>query len=149
MVLALTCAALGGAGCGKHEPTATLVRDGHPASTTAPKLKIFRVGNGTEPQDLDPQSVTGVSEHKIIMALFEGLVAEDPRDLHPVPGQAESWDISPDGLVYTFHLRPNLRWSNGDPITADDYLKSWKRMLTPAFGAEYAYLIFNFVAGTK
>ncbi|OHE81174.1 MAG: peptide ABC transporter substrate-binding protein [Verrucomicrobia bacterium RIFCSPLOWO2_12_FULL_64_8] len=149
IVLALTGLAFAAAGCGKHEPAATLVRDGHPASPAAPKLKIFRVGNGTEPQDLDPQSVTGVSEHKIIMGLFEGLVTEDPRDLHPVPGQAESWDISPDGRVYTFHLRPGLRWSNGDPITADDYLQSWKRMLTPAFAAEYAYMIFNYVAGAK
>jgi oligopeptide transport system substrate-binding protein len=110
---------------------------------------IFRVGNGAEPQDLDPQAVTGEPEHKIIMALFEGLVTEDPKDLHPIPGLAESWNISEDGLIYTFHLRPNLKWSNGDPITADDFLQSYKRILTPAFAAEYSYLIYQFVKGAE
>jgi oligopeptide transport system substrate-binding protein len=110
---------------------------------------VFRIGNGAEPQDLDSQAVTGVPEHKIIMALFEGLVDEDPKDLHPVPGLAESWDISDDRCVYTFHLRANLKWSNGDPITADDYVQSYKRILTPSFAAEYAYLIFNFVKGAE
>lgn len=109
--------------------------------------KILRIGNGTEPQDLDPQTVTGVPEHRIIMAVFEGLVNEDPRDLHPVPGLAKSWDISPDQLTYTFHLRDNLRWSNGDPLTADDFVQSYRRILTPALGSEYAYLVYNFVAG--
>ncbi len=110
---------------------------------------IWRVGNGTEPQDLDPQTVTGVPEHKIIMALFEGLVAEDPKGEQPVPGLAESWDISPDGLVYTFHLRPGLQWSNGDPITAGGMVESFKRILQPSLAAEYAYLVYNFVAGAK
>ncbi len=115
----------------------------------AKKPMILRVGNGAEPQDIDPQSVTGVPEHKILMGLFEGLVTEDPKDLHPIPGLAKSWDISPDGLVYTFHLREGLKWSNGEPITADDFVQSYKRMLSPAFAAEYAYLIFNFVKGAE
>ncbi len=109
--------------------------------------QVLRVGNYGEPQDLDPQVVTGVPEHRILMSLFEGLVTEDPHDLHPIPGLAESWDISPDGLTYTFHLRANLTWSNGDPITAGDFLDSYKRMLTPSFAAEYAYLLYNFVQG--
>jgi len=109
---------------------------------------IFRVGNGTEPQDLDPQAVTGEPEHKILMGLFEGLVTNDPVDLHPIPGQAESWEISDDGLIYTFHLRAGLKWSNGDPIFADDYVQSYKRMLTPAFASEYSYLLW-FVNGAE
>ena len=107
------------------------------------------MGNGTEPQDLDPQTVTGVPEHKIIMSLFENLVAEDPKDLSPVPGLAERWDISEDGKVYTFHLRPNLKWSNGDPIVASEIVESFKRILSPKLAAEYAYLVYNFVAGAK
>src|SRR5690606_6204522 len=99
-------------------------------------------GVGAEPQDLDPQSVNGAPEHRVFSALFEGLVTEDPKDLHPVPGQAESWDISPDGLVYTFHLRDNLRWSDGSPLTANDYLRSYRRMLSPSFGSEYSYLLW-------
>ena len=67
---------------------------------------LFR-GNGAEPQDVDPQTVTGVPEEHIISALFEGLVAEDPRDLHPVPGVAESWDFSLDGQSdYVVVARP-------------------------------------------
>ncbi|HEX2853813.1 MAG TPA: peptide ABC transporter substrate-binding protein [Opitutaceae bacterium] len=119
-------------------------------ATAAPaKNQIFHASNGTEPQDLDPQAITGVPEHKLMMALFEGLASEDPTDLHPVPAIAESWDISPDGLVYTFHLRANARWSNGDTITADDFLQSYKRILTPTFASEYAYLIYNFVKGAQ
>jgi len=131
-------------GCGRKSAT--------PSDTANPDRKapmIWRVGNGTEPQDLDPQTVTGVPEHKIIMALFEGLVTEDPKGEKPVPGLAESWDISPDGLMYTFHLRPGLQWSNGDPITAGGIVESFKRILQPSLAAEYAYLVYNFVAGAK
>jgi len=113
----------------------------------APSRQVLRAGNGTEPQDLDPQAVTGVPEGRILTSLFEGLVDEDPRDLQPGPGLAESWDISPDGLVYTFHLRDRLRWSNGDPITADDFISSYRRMLTPAFAAPDAYKLYNYVVG--
>jgi oligopeptide transport system substrate-binding protein len=77
---------------------------------------------GSEPQELDPHVVIGQTEHQIIMSLLEGLVTEDPVDLHPVPGVAESWDISPDRKIYTFHLRHNAKWSNGDPVTAQDLL---------------------------
>jgi oligopeptide transport system substrate-binding protein len=104
--------------------------------------QILHVGNASEPEDLDPQIVTGVPEHRLLMSLFEGLVVEDPHDLHPVPGVAERWDISPDGRVYTFHLRKNARWSNGDPVTARDFLNSYKRVLTPALAARYAYMFF-------
>ncbi len=145
--LPIIAAALGlAAGCSKQDSAAPTASS---ASATGAVPQIWRVGNGTEPQDLDPQSVTGVPEHKIIIALFEGLVTEDPHDLHPVPGVAESWEISPDGLVYTFHLRANARWSNGDPLTATDFVESYHRALTPAFADEYAYLIYNFVAGAK
>ncbi|MDB6126110.1 MAG: extracellular solute-binding protein family 5 [Verrucomicrobia bacterium] len=132
------------AGCGKKEAAA-----GSSGSTgKAPTPQIWRVGNGAEPQDLDPQAVTGIAEHKIVMGLVEGLVTEDPKDLHPVPGLAESWEISTDGLVYTFHLRRNLKWSNGDPITADDFVQTYRRGLTPAFGSEYSYLLW-FMVGAE
>jgi oligopeptide transport system substrate-binding protein len=136
----LLAALLLGQGCGRQDKT---------DSAQAEPRQILRLGNGAEPQDLDPQAVTGVPEWTIIMGLFEGLVTADPHDLHPVPGLAESWDVSPDGLVYTFHLRANLRWSNGDPIVADDFIQSYRRMLTPSFAAEYAYLLYNFVQGAK
>lgn len=126
------------AGCGKNPAPASSGAD----ATTAQGLKILNLGNGVEPQDLDPQSVNGAPEHRIFMALFEGLVTEDPKDLHPVPGQAESWEISPDGLVYTFHLRAGLKWSDGVPLVANDFVQSYRRMLTPSYGAEYSYLLW-------
>jgi oligopeptide transport system substrate-binding protein len=82
------------------------------------------------------------------MAIFEGLVTEDPVDLHPVPGVAESWDISEDGLRYTFHLNAEAKWSNGDPVTAEDFRLSYKRMLTPTLASEYAYML-HYVVGAK
>ena len=119
-------------GCGRRE---TRVEYGN-------RHQILCWGNGTEIQDLDPHVVTGVSEHHVMMALLEGLVTEDPVDLHPVPGVAERWDVSPDGRVYTFYLRPNAKWSNGDPVTAHDFVESYKRILTPSLASEYAYMLF-------
>ena len=104
--------------------------------------QILLFGNGTDPEDLDPQVTTGLPEHHIHMALFEGLVNSDPKDLHPIPGVAERWEISDDGLRYTFYLRSDARWSNGDPVTAQDFVFSYRRMLMPSFGAEYAYMLY-------
>lgn len=103
---------------------------------------VLHFGNGTEPQGLDPHIVTGVPEHHIITALFEGLVSKDPYTLEPVPGVAESWDISEDGRTYTFHLRENARWSNGDPVTAEDFRWSWQRVLSPELGSQYNYMLY-------
>jgi oligopeptide transport system substrate-binding protein len=122
--------ALSLAGCGRRE---TRVEVGD-------REQILYKGNGSEPQELDPDIVTGVSEYHILMSLFEGLVSEDPHDLHPVPGVAERWDVSPDGTVYTFHLRNNAKWSNGDPVVAHDFLESYKRMLAPTLASEYSYM---------
>ena len=97
--------------------------------------------NGPEPQTLDPAIISGQSEGRLAYCLFEGLtrLTENTR---VIPGAAESWDISPDGKTYTFHLRPNLRWSNGDPLTADDFATSWRRVLDPATRAVYAEVLF-------
>src|SRR5262249_31718661 len=73
----------------------------------------------------------------VLMALGEGLVNYDPRDLHPVPGVAERWEISADGLSYTFHLRADARWSNGDPVTALDFAFSAQRILSPALASTF------------
>ncbi len=99
---------------------------------------ILRIGNGGEPRDLDPHTITGMPEAKIIFTLLEGLVAYHPtNDEFPYPGVAEKWDMSEDGLTWTFHLR-EARWSNGDPVTAHDFVYSWKRVLVPSLGNEYA-----------
>ena len=90
--------------------------------------QILHRGNGAEPESLDPHITTGVPEANLQRDLFEGLVAE-AADGKIGPGTAERWDISPDGLVYTFHLRADAKWSNGDPVTAQDVVYSFRRLL--------------------
>jgi oligopeptide transport system substrate-binding protein len=104
--------------------------------------QILHLGNRSEPQELDPHIVEGVAEQNIIMALLEGLTTENPRTLEPEPGSAKSWEISADGLVYTFHMRPEARWSNGDPVTSRDFYNSYKRLLTPSLASRYAYMLY-------
>ena len=103
--------------------------------------KILHFGLGSEPQYLDPHLANSVSAHNVIIALIEGLVSEDPKTLKPVPGVAEKWDISENGLVYTFHLRKNAKWSNGDPVTAHDFVYSYKRILNPELASQYASML--------
>ena len=98
------------------------------------------VGNGAEPQSLDPHLVTAYTDQNILLALFEGLCALDETTSRAVPAAAERWEISADGLVYTFHLRPDLKWSTGEPLVAGDFVFAWRRALAPALGSEYAYL---------
>jgi oligopeptide transport system substrate-binding protein len=103
---------------------------------------ILHFGNGSEPQGLDPHVVTGVPESKIIDALFEGLTRKNPWTLEPEPGAAASWEFSEDRRVITFHMQPEGRWSNGDPVTAHDFVWSWRRALDPAMGNLYAYMLY-------
>jgi oligopeptide transport system substrate-binding protein len=103
---------------------------------------ILHYGNSSEPQGLDPHVVTGVPENHIVRALFEGLAVKNPYTLEPEPGVAQSWEISEDGRVITFHINPRAKWSNGEPITAHDYVWSWRRALNPAMGNANAYMLF-------
>jgi oligopeptide transport system substrate-binding protein len=103
----------------------------------------FTFANGTEPKTLDPGRATGEPEGRIVEALFEGLTSRDPATLAPAPGVAEAWEISPDGRTLVFQLRENARWSDGRPLTAEDFAWSWRRLLSPAHGAEYAYLLYG------
>ncbi|MGH7995685.1 MAG: peptide ABC transporter substrate-binding protein [Opitutaceae bacterium] len=104
--------------------------------------QVLYRGLGSDVTDLDPQIGTGTDEQAVAAALFEGLVREDPHDLHPIPGVADHWTVSPDGLRYVFHLRADARWSDGSPVTAADFVQSWRRMLSPALGAQNAGLLF-------
>jgi oligopeptide transport system substrate-binding protein len=96
----------------------------------------------SEPETLDPTYITDQPGGRIATALFEGLTTRNPRTLAPEPGVAYRWDISPDGRMYTFHLRP-ARWSNGSPLTAGDFLFQWRRVLAPESGARYVDLFFQ------
>jgi oligopeptide transport system substrate-binding protein len=104
--------------------------------------QILHLGNGSEPQGLDPHVVTGVPESNLISALFEGLAVKNPYTLEPEPGVAQSWEFSEDGRVITFHINPAAKWSNGDSMTAEDYVWSWQRALNPVMGNLYAYMLY-------
>jgi len=97
--------------------------------------------NGAEPDSLDPAIITGQPEGRVVNALFEGLTTFD-RKGRSVPGMAESWTISPDRKTYTFRLRADAKWSDGVPVTAGDFVASWRRMLTPATAAPNNYQLF-------
>jgi oligopeptide transport system substrate-binding protein len=98
--------------------------------------------NTAEPETLDPALLTGIPEMRIAIGMFEGLTQLDPKTARAIPGVAERWEISPDGLIYTFHLRTNLVWSTGEPITADAVVYSWIRALNPATASDYAGQLF-------
>ena len=95
--------------------------------------------NGSEPGSIDPHQASGDWENRIIGDYIEGLMAEDAK-AEAIPGQAESWDISDDGLVYTFHLRDGIQWSDGTPVTAADFEFAFRRIVNPATASDYAYL---------
>lgn len=108
--------------------------------TAAEGGKLLRRGNGAEPDTLDPHQASGTWENNIIGDMFLGLTTEDPA-ARPVPGCAESWTTSDDGLVWTFKLRRGLTWSDGVPITARDFVYSWRRILDPRTAARYAFIL--------
>ena len=108
----------------------------------------FVISNGAEPQSLDPAKVQGVPEHRILMALFEGLTSIDPKTAAPVPGLAKSWEANEDGTQYTFHLRDAV-WSDGVAITANDVVYSWLRELDPATASPYAWFPCMFLEGAQ
>lgn len=110
-------------------------------SDSLEKAETLSVGIGAEPSDLDPQITTSVAAARISESLFEGLVTLDSATLEPLPGVARMWESSADGRSWIFHLRP-ASWSDGVPLTAADFVFSFKRFLSPALGSEYAYMLF-------
>jgi oligopeptide transport system substrate-binding protein len=98
--------------------------------------------NGAEPESIDPAVITGQLDGRVAYALFDGLVHFDRYGV-PQPAIAQSWDISPDAKTYTFRIRPNAKWSNSEPVTANDFVESWKRTLLPETAAEYAYVMYH------
>ena len=105
--------------------------------------------NETEIESVDPQIVTGVPDARIVMALFEGLVNWEPKTLKAIPGVAESWEISADKKVYTFHLRKSAQWSDGTPVTAQDFFWSWRRLLSPTTESKYVYQMSRYIKNAK
>ena len=105
-----------------------------------PPAVVLRRGNGGDPQTLDPARAEDVQAFTVLLDLYEGLVVADAiGDI--IPGVAESWDVSSDGLTHTFHLRPGARWSNGEPVTANHFLTGFQRTMSPATNSVYAFLL--------
>jgi oligopeptide transport system substrate-binding protein len=103
--------------------------------------QVLRYALEAEPATLDPAKSTAIPESLVELQLFEGLTRLNDKD-QPSPGAAEKWEISPDGLKYVFYLRADAKWSNGDPVTANDFEFAWKRALNPDFASENAYMLF-------
>jgi oligopeptide transport system substrate-binding protein len=131
-VACLMFALLAGCGQGPGDP--------EPAAQAAPQPVVFRRANGPEPDTLDPQRAEDESSREILRDLYEGLVGETPAG-ELVPGAAESWQVSPDGLSWTFVLRPDGRWSNGEPVVAEDFVAGLRRALDPATASSSAGLL--------
>lgn len=131
LVLAGLCIGLLTAGCG---PRTTPVE-------IANEQQVLLLGNGSDPEELDPHLVSGISEARILNALFEGLVRLNQDTLQPEPAAAREWTVDSSGRVYTFHLRPDGCWSDGTPVTAADFMFAYRRILTPALGSPYAAML--------
>ncbi|HEV2675514.1 MAG TPA: peptide ABC transporter substrate-binding protein [Aliidongia sp.] len=106
--------------------------------------QVLRLGNGSEPATLDPALADLQPDQQILHDVSEGLVVIGPAG-EALPGQAESWMVSPDGMTYRFTLRPGLAWSNGAPLTAEDFAWSWRRTVDPRTGSKYAFPFYPIV----
>ncbi|MHA6296932.1 peptide ABC transporter substrate-binding protein [Devosia sp. CAU 1758] len=107
--------------------------------STAASAVTLQMHNGGDPGSLDPHKVSGDWENRVVGDYIEGLVTEDAGG-EPIAGQAESWEISEDGTVYTFKLREDAMWTDGTPVTADDFVFAFQRLFDPATASDYAYL---------
>lgn len=139
----LTCCLAGMVGCGDRESDfgrplerrpqpveLILLEDGRPDPAVLAEEQVVRRGNGEEPETLDPHLAEGVSAATILRDLFEGLTAEAANG-EIIPGAALRWNISRDARIYTFYLHRDLVWSNGDPLNAEDFVFSLRRVLNP------------------
>jgi oligopeptide transport system substrate-binding protein len=131
------CVLLAACGGGDSKPPSG---QGAAQGATSIEAATLRRGNGPEPDTLDPQLARTDGAFNILRDAFEGLTAVGPTG-EAVPAAAESWTVSPDGLEYTFHLRAGLRWSNGDPLRAADYVTGMRRLVTPATASPYGQFI--------
>jgi len=152
-ILLTGLAALLLAGCGRQDsewtapdrsqrspPVAPIFVDGRPAPEVLAAGQVLRRDNGEEPQTLDPHLAEGVPSSNILRDLFEGLTTEAP-DGRIVPGAAARWNISRDGMTYTFYLRRDGQWSNGDPLRAGDFVYSLRRSADPRTASKYAHVL--------
>jgi ABC-type oligopeptide transport system substrate-binding subunit len=111
-------------------------------STTPPDEQVLIVGNQSEPRSLDPHKTAGVPEANIMLNLYDCLTGYDPETATPVPALATSWEHNADSSVWTFHLRTDAKWTDGKPLTAEDFVYSWRRIVDPATASPYSNLLY-------
>ncbi|MEC7306684.1 ABC transporter substrate-binding protein [Vibrio satsumensis] len=144
----ITQALLLGAGLAVAATSTLSIAAEVPAGTELAKVQELVRGNGTEVATIDPHKSQGVPESHVIRDLLEGLVNQDGEG-NTIPGVAESWETT-DNKTFTFHLRKDAKWSNGDPVTAQDFVYSWKRAVDPATASPYAwYMEYTKMANAK
>ena len=107
--------------------------------------QVLNIAWGAEPPSLDPGLATDTTSSNVLLAIMDPLVKLNPDTLQAEPSLAESWDVSADGKTVTFHLSHDGKWTNGDPVTASDFVYSWKRTLSPELAADYAYQLYGIV----
>ena len=139
--------ALAAAGCGGGDETST-GGAGTSGGEGPAANQTMTIGWGAEPPSLDPGLATDTTSSNVLLNIMDPLVRLNPDTLEAVPSLAESWDVSSDGKTVTFHLRQDGKWTNGDPVTASDFVYSWKRTLSPELAADYAYQLYGIEGAT-
>jgi oligopeptide transport system substrate-binding protein len=140
----LAAAVLAAAGCGGSDSEGNAAPTGASSDGAPAAEQVITVGWGAEPPSLDPGLATDTTSSNILVNIMDPLVRLGD-DLAPVPSLAESWETSKDGKTVTFHLRSDGQWTNGDPVTAQDFEYSWKRTISPELAADYAYQFYGIV----
>ncbi|HEY7003563.1 MAG TPA: peptide ABC transporter substrate-binding protein [Gaiellaceae bacterium] len=144
LLLVLTAGVLAAAGCGGSNGGGNTAPTGGGAGGPVAADQVITIAWGAEPPSLDPGLATDTTSSNILLSIMDPLVKLGD-DLQPAPSLAESWDVSKDGKTVTFHLRSDGKWTNGDPVTANDFVYSWKRTISPELAADYAYQFYGIV----
>lgn len=134
-IVLLVALVLGGCFSGEKEPVGAGDED------KSEGKKVLRLNNSSEPGSLHPGMAQGTHDSWVLEHAFEGLTKKTPEG-EIVDGMAEKWDVSEDGLTWTFHLKDDVKWSNGDPVTAEDFEYAWKYALHPETASQYAYQLY-------
>ena len=135
--------ALAAAGCGGGNETSTGGAGTSGGETGTAANQTMTIAWGAEPPSLDPGLATDTTSSNVLLNIMDPIVRLDPKTNEAVPSLAESWDVSEDGKTVTYHLRQDGKWTNGDPVTASDFVYSWKRTLSPELAADYAYQLYG------
>ncbi|HEX5469642.1 MAG TPA: peptide ABC transporter substrate-binding protein [Gaiellaceae bacterium] len=150
LVVALLGAfALAAAGCGGGNEESGPAGGSEGGQTGEAANQTMTIGWGAEPPSLDPGLATDTTSSNVLLNIMDPLVKLNPDTLEAEANLAESWDVSEDGKTVTYHLRKDGKWTNGDPVTAKDFVYSWKRTLSPDLAADYAYQLYGIVGAQE